>query len=365
MATRSRQQTLPALFVLLCLGSPVAEGRDAPAPVEIATASRGAVTESLELTGSVTAAQRASLSSRTAGLVQEVSVDAGSRVTKGDILLQLDKSLARLALEKAKAEAEAARTGAAEAKRLFEEGRTLAKSGSLPASQAQTRENTLAAAEAELKRLETAAREQAEILDRHDLVAPFDGVVTEKMTEAGEWVETGNPVLELVGARMTRFDVQAPQELYGSLPEDTRVEVALDSRDAKDFPARIAVKVPFKDPVTRTFLVRLKVEAPEDEIVPGMSGRARFFLRSEKPAITVPRDAIVRRPDGSAAVWVVDRADGIATVNMRKVEIGRRMQSTVEVRSGLEDGQQVVVKGNESLQDGQPVDILGRKIEGS
>lgn len=323
--------------------------------VTVAEVERGEVAEEVSLTGTVTPERRASLSARTAGLISSVAVDAGSRVEKGEVILELDATLAGLALEGTTEAVGEATAQLTETRRLYEEGTVLAKSGGLPTTEAAARAAALRVQRAAVKQLDVGRREQAEIVARHRLVAPFAGVISEKLAEVGEWVETGVPVLELVEVDAVRFDVQAPQEFYGSLAEGDGATVRLDSMPGEEFPATIAVRVPVKDAVTRTFLIRLDVDAGQEVMAPGVSGTAEFRLASGREAVTVPRDAIVRQPDGSVGVWIV--VDGKA--ESRSVEVGSRMGETVEVRSGLKGGERVVVRGNESLQAGQAVEVVG------
>ncbi len=333
-----------------------------PARVTVAEAVRGEVVEVVALTGTVTAERRASLSARTAGLVASVAVDEGSRVEEGEVILELDATLAELALE---GSTEAVREAVAqfdETKRLSEEGATLAKSGGLPTTEASARAAALRVQMAMVRQLDVDRREQAEVVARHRLVAPFAGVISEKMAEVGEWVETGVPVLELVEVDAVRFDVRAPQEFFAAMAVGESATVRLDSGAGETFPAEIVARVPVKDEITRTFLVRLDVEVSSDVMAPGVSGTAEFRLASGRDAVSVPRDALVRQPDGSVGVWVA--VDGVA--ESRAVEVGSRMGETVEVLSGVEAGERVVVRGNESLQPGQAVEVItGRGEEGS
>jgi RND family efflux transporter MFP subunit len=337
-----------------CAALAVGASEDA-ARVTVVEATRGEVVEVVTLTGTVTAERRASLSARTAGLVSSVAVEEGSRVEEGEVILELDSTLAEMALEGA---TEAVRESVAqseETERLSQEGTALAKSGGLPTTEAAARAAALRVQRAAVRQLDVDRREQAEIVARHRLVAPFAGVISEKMAEVGEWVETGVPVLELVEVDAVRFDVRAPQEFFAAMREGDGATVRLDSGTGADFPAKIVARVPVKDAVTRTFLVRLDVDAGADVMAPGVSGTADFRLASGRESVTIPRDAIVRQPDGSVGVWVV--ADGVAEA--RSVEIGSRMGETVEVRSGIESGERVVVRGNESLQPGQALEVIG------
>lgn len=327
-------------------------------PVTVISVERGSVDEVVEASGSVTAERRSSLSARTAGLVESVAVDAGSRVEKGDVLLELDAALARLALERSKQALKEAHSGLEERKRLFEEGQKLASTGGIPKTEAEARHAALNVQIAAVNQLEVTVRENAEIVDRHRVIAPFSGVVSAKSTEVGEWVETGVPVLVLVEVDAVRFDAQLPQERYATLPMDTPVTVRLDSMPDRELPAKILTKVPVKDPVSRTFLLRLAVEAPPEIMAPGVSGRAILRIQKSVDALTIPRDAIVRQPDGSVTAWVVNGDSNGLRVAAQPVTIGGNLSGTVEVLSGLEEGQRVVLRGNETLREGQTVRIL-------
>ena len=117
--------------------------------------------QDLTLTGTVTSPRRASLSSRTEGLVEELAVDAGSAVRKGDVLMTLDTRLARIALELVEAEIAQAEVEVAEAKRRAKEVEELARTGGFARSEAESRIAEVRIAEANLKRLQVKREEQA------------------------------------------------------------------------------------------------------------------------------------------------------------------------------------------------------------
>jgi RND family efflux transporter MFP subunit len=189
-------------------------------------------------------------------------------------------------------------------------------------------------------------------------VAPFAGVISRKLTEAGEWVETGVPVLELVGTEHLRLDVQAPQERFVDIDLETPVSVRLDGHPKDTFRGRVSAKVPVNDPGARTFLVRVLLEDAEGRMIPGMSAEATFGIRSERSAVTVPRDALVRDADGTQRVWIVTNENGESRASARTVRLGRSLAETVEVVEGLEPDLPVIVRGNESLHEGQAVHVV-------
>lgn len=345
-------------LVSWCVLRPVPSVGDSAAPVRVTRAEVADTAETLRLTGTVTAERRARLSPRVSGLVAAVHVDAGDRVEEGEVLLELDRKLAELALRREEAALEEARARLGEAKRLQGEANALVKDEFIPATDARARTANVKLNAAVVARLDAEVREASELVERHSLIAPFGGVISHKRTEAGEWVQTGTPVLELVGTERVRLDVQVPQERFLDIDEKTPVSVRLDGRPERSFAGRIAAKVPVHDRGARTFLVRVLLEDADGWMIPGMSAEARFGIRGAESAVAVPRDALVRAPDGTDRVWVVERVDGETRAFPRTVRLGRSLAETIEVVGGLEAELPVVVRGNETLRDGQLVRVI-------
>jgi RND family efflux transporter MFP subunit len=326
--------------------------------VSVVEARRAPLIEEIPLTGTITSARTAALSPRVSGLVREVRVEEGDAVAAGDVLLSLDPALGELALEAARAATAEARAEHAEARRQHEEARRLTANRSIPETQAKAAEAQVSIAAATVARLGAEERRQAEIVARHTVLAPFDGVVARKIAEVGEWVQTGTPVLELVGVDALRLDLRVPQEHYHRLRSDTEVEVRLDALPERRLEGRIATRVPVSDPDSRTLLVRVVLESADIAMMPGMSARAVFRIRATQDAVSVPRDAIVRHPDGGSSVWIVRRKQSQTTVSERRVRLGRGAAGSVAILGGIDAGATVVVKGNETLREGQRVQVV-------
>ncbi len=328
-----------------------------PVPVVVAVVERARTDRDLKLTGTVTAERAASLSPRVSGLVARVHVDAGDRVAAGRTLVELDAELAKLALERAQAALAEARAQLAENERLHQEAASLVAKGFLPQTRLHAAEAERRVAAAAVERLEAERRQQAEIVRRHSVVAPFAGVVSRKLTDAGEWVQTGTPVLELVDTARLRVDVQVPQEHYRAISVGTPARVQLDAQAGRVLQGKVIARVPVNNPGARTFLARIEVTRGNMQVTPGMSAQVNLALRGEEKVVRVPRDAILRRADGSTSVWVAGEGE-TTTVTQRPVQIGRSLRDTVDVYSGLDAGVRVVVRGNETLTEGQRVRVL-------
>tara|TARA_R110002096_G_scaffold14302_4_gene49861 strand:+ start:686 stop:1768 length:1083 start_codon:yes stop_codon:yes gene_type:complete len=341
---------------------------DSPALVEITVAvPTNQLATELRLTGTVVSQRRSGLSSRAEGLVEEVMVDAGDRVEKGDLLLTLDTKVAELELALIHALIETAEVQLEDAEREREEVKGLTDSGALAKTEAASRETTARIRAAEVKALSVREAQQLEQLERHRLVAPFSGTIARKATEAGEWVETGATVLELIETDPDSlwFDLQVSQEFLPAIREVEEASLILDAFPETPLTAKIDVVVPVKDRISRTFLTRLTLKDPGGLASPGMSGTAVLKVRPKESAgVTIPRDAVMRYPDGSAKVWTVQAENGATIAKSVTVRTAGSLGESVEVVEGLSGGEEVVVRGNEGLTEGQQVKTRQKATSG-
>ncbi len=364
LSLRGRVQTTHALalgaaaLLSAWLPAPASGQTTAPAPVVATEARLEFVAETLPLTGTVTARQQATLSPRASGLVASVQVDAGSYVEPGARLVSLDSALAELAAEAAAADLAEAQARHTESERLLEEARRLLTKNSIPETEVMNRSANASIVAAAARRADVAHRESLERLARHHVIAPFAGVITQKLTEAGEWVSTGMPVLQLVGLEGARIDVQVPQERLAALSINTPVEFAVDTAPDKRLAGHITALVPVSNPNTRTALVRIEPLDRDVVIPPGKSVRVTFRIRSDRPVLTVPRDALIRRADGTVNIWIATASGEQWQASVRRVDLGRTYGDQVEILAGLEPGQRVIIRGNETVREGQVVRLI-------
>ena len=334
-----RYRALLALVAVL-----VAVSTGAEVPVRVETVSSRNIVRQVNVTGTVTSPRTAVLS------------------TAGEALLKLDAELAERALERALAEVRQRDTAVADAKRRLADAEKVGTQRGIARTEIESLRAEVSNDEAALAASQAAAREQQAIVARHTLKAPFAGVISERYAELGEWVNPGDGLLELVATGDLRFDFRVGQDLFGALAPDTPVEITLDALPERSLSGRIHTIVPIKNPSTRTFLVRVLAESVAMDsalaITPGMSARGTLSIDSGRRGVVVSRDAILRFPDGRLTVWVVDTQGELPAVREQSVRTGFEFGGSIEVVSGLADGDVVIVRGNETLQEGQTVTIL-------
>ena len=348
------QRVNATLFLMLIATTVLAQ-----APVQVEPVSDRTIVNQISVTGTVTSPRRAVLSTAVAGLVAELAVDEGHRVEAGEPLLSLDAELAQLALERADAELRQGEIAVDDARRRFAEAEKVGAQRGVARTQIESLRAEVTSDEAALMAARAAAREQRAIVERHTLKAPFAGVISARNTELGEWVNPGDGLLELVATENLRFDFRVGQENFNVISPDTPVEITFDALPGRAIPARVDTIVPIKNPGARTFLVRVLADDAEASlsVTPGMSVRGRLQVDIGRSGITVSKDAILRFPDGRVTVWVIDDAGDLPVVHERVVRLGFEFGGYVEILSGLSAGDLVVVRGNETLQEGQTVSI--------
>ncbi len=338
---------IPSLFLFAV----ISQGQT---PVSVATPLVETGQSRFQFTGTITSKREAELSPRVAGLVAKADKEMGHTANEGDLLVSLDDTLAKMDLQEKKLNLEAAKAELANAKRRYEEAVELGDAN-FPRSERENRETTYRMAAIAVSRSETMVETQSEIVERHRILAPFDGIVVEKKAEVGEWVQTGNPVLRFVDTQNLRLDIQVPQEQLPLVLSSQTVSVKIGGAN---FEAHIEARSPLIDPQTRTFQVRILIDNPSHLVKPGMSAEAVFKPSSDAPTLFISRDALLRTTDGEVVVWVAEKNGQGSQASRRIVKTGSSTGEHIQILSGLAAADQVIYQGNELLQEGQEIRIV-------
>ncbi|TYC58200.1 efflux RND transporter periplasmic adaptor subunit [Marinobacter sp. BW6] len=339
------------------LFSVVTAAQDLPG-VQLETVASENIIQEVTLNGTVNALRVSGISASVAGLLEVVQVETGDRVSRGDVLIELDDEMVTWELAAARAESDEARSRLEEAERRLREARSVGAGRNIAATEVSARESEVVASEAAAARLEAARRKVEVRVGRHRVIAPFDGVVSQRSRDLGEWVTPGDQLLTLVDTDNLRLDFQVPQSFYKRIDDNSRLLV----RDGQELSrAAIDVLVPVNDPQSRTFLLRA-IKPDTVKLLPGMAAQAVLRVTTGERGLTVSRDAINRYPEGRTTVWIAEPGDEDTwTVSEKRVRLGTGFEGRVEVTSGLEADQNVVVRGNESLSEGISVRIAERE----
>ena len=343
---------LGAVLLLSCAAAP-ATGQDygqEPSPVRYTEAINKPVAQTVQLPGYLEAPNVSVLAGEIGGLVTELKVREGERVTSGQPLVMLRTTPLELNLQAAEA-----RLKEAQARRKLAETRLARYRGLIERNAISRQELDEARYEFDAwqGRIETLQAEIAGIrfdVERSTIRAPFNGVITARHTEVGQWSDVGERLLEVLSTDTQEVHVDVPEKYFNRLKTGARATVTFDSVPGRDYAAYIRAVIPQADPQARTFPVKLRLAEPGADLGAGMIARAAFQLGGSSPGTLVPKDAIVRQGNNTV-VFLVDQGSAVSA----PVTIGAAVGVWTVVNGGVVPGDKVITRGNERLFPGQPV----------
>lgn len=303
--------------------------------VEVAEVLLAPVTHQIEVLGTVASKYRAEISTKVSGTISSMPVLLGSVVRRGDVLLEISAGEIDARLRQALAQVQQAR-------------RNLDREKKLLAKNAATQE-TVKSLEESLIIAEAAYEETRTIQSYTRISAPFDGRVTRKMVNRGDLATPGKPLLDIEDEDHLQVLADIPEAMIIHVKQGDQLQVSLPSANLS-LTGTVAEVAPTANPSTRSGPIKLDIDDHPD-LRPGQFARV-VLSRQNAKTLTVPQEALVLRGQ-MEQMFVVD--DKVA--RLRLVRTGSRYGETIEVLSGLAQGEHVVIKGQDQLKDGQPVAI--------
>jgi len=323
---------------------------DAPRPALVRKIQLGETDRAFVYSGEVRARHEADLGFRVGGKVLERKVNLGDRVKRGQVLAKLDPKDVELSANAAKAQVAAAQADEKLAQVEYERAQSLAAKNFVSGSVVDQRRSALLAAEARLKQ----ARSQADIAlnqsDYANLIADRDGVVTQVAADPGQVVAVGQAVVRLADSNEREVLIYVPERRIASLKTGDPALVRPWAQPDQTYEGVVREVGAAADTTTRTYPVRVKIDSDIDKFALG-STAAVAFPGVVSSSVVLPHGAVVQR-DGKAEVWIVA---GDGKVQPRSVELGGFREDGTVVKSGLTDGEQVVIVGAHKLVPGQMV----------
>jgi RND family efflux transporter MFP subunit len=371
------------LIVVAVVGYVLLGGVKSAVEVQTASVARLAPASAQSLltaTGYVVAQRAAAVASKGTGRLEELRVEEGDRVKAGEIIARLEASdvnaalaAAKAALGQAEAGLESANALGREAKLRFERVEELREkklASEAEYDQARAAHETAVANIGSAQAGLTVARanvQWAEVQVENTIIrAPFDGTVLTKTADVGEVVAPFASSASSRGAvvtiaDMTSLEVEADvseaniQQIHIDQPS----LITLDALPAEPYRGRVKKIVPTADRSKATVMVKVAFDQPDERVLPEMSAKISFLPKttaaesvSTKTVLTVPSAAVVHR-NGASIVFVVRQG----RISARPVQTGQTYGGVVEVQSGLELGESVVLTPPDNMQDGDAVKL--------
>jgi len=304
-------------------------------PVTIVTAQQTAPVRQVEVMGSVQAADSAEIAARISGTITDLSVNPGSRVKKGEILVSISAGEITAKLLQAQAQFE-------QTERNLKREQNLLKKNAATPSSVKTLEESKRIAEAAYKEART-------MLSYTSIKAPFDGVITRKFANVGDLATPGKPLVQLDNESRLQIMADIPEALVLGLSIGDTLPVYIPAADLA-IAGEIVEIAPTTDPRSRTAPVKLNISS-DTKLRSGQF--ARVSLPGTRGSALMLPGSAVQSYGQMDKVFIVK--DGKARLQL--VRTGLQFNDQLEIVSGINDGDQVVVSGHSHLKDGQPVQV--------
>jgi membrane fusion protein (multidrug efflux system) len=305
-------------------------------PVSVVEVKPVAMRDVVFLPGETEAYEDVKVAANTSGQVEWIGLREGLEVKKGDLLAKIDVSALKASLEHARAAYKLAND-------LYERRRRLYDNKIIAREELDQSETQVKLAAADL--------EQVKVRYNHGFPkSPITGIINHLYVDVGEYADVGKPIADIVNIDRIKINVQVPELDVRYVKKGQTTPIRIDAFADRTLIGTVDF-VAFKaDPATKTFLVRSVIDNSDHDIRPGMIGRVAFVRRMIPAAVAAPLFAIVDK--GGERIVFVEK-DGLA--ESRVISIGVITGDRVQITSGLDIGDHLIVKGHTEVEDGMKV----------
>lgn len=339
------------LALILCLlpvlGWAQGEQQAPAAPVEVETAQKDTFSATLWVSGTVISQNDARIAAETDGRIVWVA-DVGSRIKEGEAIARIDAADLRLELADSEAQLGSLKSQLKFRDSSLQRFQKLAASNNAAATQLDEAQSQLDMTRQEIKRAEVAIAQIKRRIKQTEVLAPFPGIVVERLVQTGEFVGRGAQVARLVDTEHREIRAQAPLSVASWIREGMQVSVEHEHNESL---SPVSYVIPVGDQRSRMFEVRIAANNPAWII----GSPVRIALPNSEPRelVAIPRDGLVLR---GSNIYVM-RVKNDNTVEKVSVQTGIGLGGFVEVIGNVNQGDRIITRGGERVQAGQLVSV--------
>ncbi|MCI5208693.1 MAG: efflux RND transporter periplasmic adaptor subunit [Candidatus Electrothrix sp. ATG2] len=297
--------------------------------------------DKISLPGLIEPWAKLSLMAKIGGSIEKIVVQEGDHVQQGQLIARIENKDYRIALDSAKA-------AYALAKADYSRKKTLRRKGISTQANLDEQRSTLSQAKAAVENAELA-------LSRCRITAPISGVISRLDAEVGMVVNQmmPAPIAEILQIDRLKAVVAVPEADVSAVRQLKEVGVQIRSLNNSRFQTQVHFLAPSPETLAHAYRLELALNNPKEHILPGMFLQADIVKQTEEQAVAVPLYTLISR-NNEQYVYVAE--NGIA--RKRAVETGFTEGWQILIRSGLRFGEQVIIQGHRTVEDGQPVRVV-------
>ena len=344
------------------------QARDFVPSVDVATVKASPATVSVTLPGTTAAFAAANIFARATGYIAKRNVDIGDHIKAGDLLAQLavPELDDQISQNEATLDHLKSMLGQAEANRklqqvtwdrdqpLVEKGWVTRQQGDVDVQNLKGQEAAVAAAQHNVTAQENLVKQLHQERDYASVVAPFDGVITQRKVDVGSLVQgnatSGTFMFEIMQEDVIRVSAFVPQDAAFGVVPGVGAVVRVPEIPDREFPGTVTRIADALEPGTRTLLTEVDIPNPDGALTPGIYCTIELHIPRKTPSLSVPADAIIFNRNGMQVAGVSN-----SKAEIRKVRVTRDLGTRVELDSGIKAGDQVILNPPVTLVDGSKV----------
>ncbi len=315
-------------------------------PVRVTSVIRRDIADYLETNGSLEAENEVDIVARTTGPIVELNVEEGDFVREGQVLARIDAA-------EIEAQLGIARVNLAEAELSWNRAQSSYREEVISQEAYDLARSTFESAAAQIVGTEI-------LLDYTVIRAPFDGLIIERVIKNAEHVATNARLFRISDFDPLLCPIQLPEKDLPRLKLDQPAHLTVEAYSGVRFPARVLRISPVVDAATGTVKVTLEVQA-QGRLRPGMFASVFVETDVHENALVVPKQALVLESTSDTVYVAMDDGQGGTVARRRELELGYEESDSLEVLSGLGEGEDVVIIGQDNLSDQTPVTIDERE----
>jgi RND family efflux transporter MFP subunit len=331
--------------------------------VDVTHPQSGAPTQEVVLPGSTQAFVDSPIYARTSGYLKRWYFDIGARVKQGDLLAEIDTPEIDQQLRQSRADLDTAKANQDLAQTTADRWQFLLTSGSVSKQETDQAVSNLRAQKAAVESNSANVKRLEDLQSFEKVYAPFDGVITVRSTDIGALINAGagTPAQELfhmASIAKLRLFVAVPEVYSRAAQNGARASLTLDEFPGEKFTGTLVRNSNSIDPASRTLNTEVDVDNPTGRLLPGAYVSVHLKLPEVVHSVTIPANALLFRSEG-LRVGVVRNGQAVLV----PIAIGRDFGSTVEVVSGLNRSESVILNPTDSLITGTPVHVNQAKTQ--
>ncbi len=353
-------------FMLGCTSSQEEE-TETSIPVQVFTIRPDSISRYIEVTGNLEAAQDAQIFAKVSENIDRIVKQTGSRVKQNDIIAVQYNRIWQQGLKQAEANLESVRARHQQVEQEYKRYQRLFQQKAVSEQQWEQVKSSWQEVQAGLNRAEAAYQQAKEQLENTYIRAPFDGVVGSLYFDEDEMVPQGQPITKIVNTNLMKAKLNIPDTYIKNVKIGQMVKATFPPLPDESFTGKIHRIDPAIDPLSRTFQAIALFNNQNQKMSSGMYGLFKIEIDRHVGTFVVPDNSIIRRTDveivkNTGETFTKKRHFAFVvkndTARLVQVETGLETSGRVEITRGLQENDQIIVRGQKIVKDGQKVRVV-------